>query len=93
MFPGRNAAAGAPAGKSSVQSTRDVRDVKADNDDTALPPAPSGLPAREVIAALRQDIAAIVTPADMPEDEQMLRHAIHAALAAKLDEYEAKEEG
>ena len=93
MFPGRNAGAGAPTAKSSVQSTREVRDVRADNDDTAMPRVPSGLATGDLITALRRDIADIVTPADMPEAEQMLRHAIHAALEAKLDEYEAKEEG
>lgn len=93
MFPGRNAAAGASVAKSSVQSTREVRDVKAANDDTAMPRAPSGLATGELIAALRRDIADIVTPADMPETEEMLRHALHAALEAKLDEYEAREEG
>jgi len=93
MFPGRNAAGGAPIATSAVQGTRDVRDVKADNDDTAMPRAPSGLATADLIAALRGDIDDIVTPADMPEAEEMLRHAIHAALVAKLDEYESKEEG
>lgn len=93
MFPGRNAAAGTPIAKSSVQSTREVRDVKADNDDAMVPAARSGPAASELIASLRRDIDDIVTPSDMPEAEQMLRHAIHAALVAKLDEYESKEEG
>ncbi len=93
MFPGRNAGAGAPMAKSSVQSSREAREVKADNDDAAMPRAPSGLATGELIAALRRDIDDIVTPADMPEAEEMLRHAIHAALVAKLDEYESKEEG
>lgn len=92
MFSGRNAAAGAPTAKSSVQSTREVRDVKADNDDTALPAQSSGPAAGDVIAALRRDIAGIVAPPDMPEAEQALRRQIHAALEAKLDEYEAREE-
>jgi len=92
MFPGRNAA-GAPIAKSSVQGTREVRDVRADNDDTVLPAASSGPSTGEVIAALRQDIAGIVTPPDMPDTEQTLRREILAALEAKLDEYEAREEG
>ena len=92
MFPGRNAA-GAPIAKPAVQGSRDVRDVKADNDDTAMPRAPVGLATADLIAALRRDIDDIVTPPDMPEAEEMLRHAIHAALVAKLDEYESKEEG
>jgi hypothetical protein len=96
VFQGRNAAAGAPAAplaKAGAQGTRDVREVKADNDDTAMQRAASGLATGELIAALRRDIDDIVTPEDMPEAEEMLRHALHAALVAKLDEYEAKEEG
>jgi hypothetical protein len=90
MFPGRNAAAGAPVAKAGPQGTRDVRDVKADNDDVMLP---NGRGVEELIEALRQDISAIVTPADMPEGEQALRREILAAVNAKLDEYAAKEEG
>ena len=71
MFPGRNAAAGAPIAKPSMQGTREVRDVRADNDDTALPRAPSGLTTGELLAALRRDIDDIVTPADMPETERL----------------------
>jgi hypothetical protein len=95
VFQGRNAAAGptAPLAKAGAQGTRDVREVKADNDDTAMQRATSGLATSELIAALRRDIDDIVTPEDMPEAEEMLRHALHAALVAKLDEYEAKEEG
>jgi len=90
MFPGRNAAAvGAPIAK----ATRDVREVKADNDDVVLPAAPSGPSAGALIAELRADIADIVTPADMPEAEQALRREILAAINAKLDDYAAKEEG
>lgn len=83
MFPGRNAAA---------QGTREVREVKADNDDAAVPVAPSGASAGEVIAALREDLAGIVTPSDMPEGEQVLRREILAAINAKLDDYDAKRE-
>lgn len=94
VFPGRNAAAaGAPIAKPMVQSTREVRDVRADNDDTAMPAAPSGPETGDLIAALRRDVAGIVTPPDMPEAEQALRREILAALEAKLDEYEAREEG
>jgi hypothetical protein len=83
MFPGRNAAA---------QGTREVREVKADNDDAAVPVAPPGASAGEVIAALREDLAGIVTPSDMPEAEQVLRREILAAINAKLDDYDAKRE-
>jgi hypothetical protein len=93
VFGGRGAAPGASVTNAAAQGTRDVREVKADNDDTAMQRAPSGLATSELIAALRRDIDDIVTPADMPEAEEMLRHALHAALVAKLDEYEAKEEG
>ena len=84
MFPGRNAAAGAMT-KPAVKGTREVRDVKADNDDAAMP-------ATSVIAALRRDIPSIVTPPDMPDEEEALRREILAALEAKLDEYESNQE-
>lgn len=93
MFPGRNAAAGAPVAKAAPQGTREVREVKADNDDVVLPAAPSGPSAGELISALRTDLAGIVTPPDMPETEQVLRREILAAINAKLDDYAAKEEG
>ncbi len=96
MFPGRNAAAGAPVGKGGPQGTRDVREVKADNDDVMLPSAANGIAMGELIANLRQDVTGIVTPADIaerPEAEQVLRREILAALELKFDEYAAKEEG
>jgi len=93
MFPGRNAAAGAPVGKAAAQGSREVREVKADNDDALLPRAPDGPSRGELIAALREDLAGIVTPSGMPEGEQVLRRDILAAINAKLDDYAAKEEG
>src|SRR5690606_32883070 len=45
MFPGRNSAGASPVpspGKSASQGTRDVREVKADNDDVLLPSARPG---------------------------------------------------
>jgi hypothetical protein len=97
MFPGRNAAApGAPAATPPAQAPRDVREVKADNDDVALPSARPGLAADELVAALRQDIADLVTPSDIsdrPEAEQTLRREILAALHGKLDDFDAKDEG
>jgi len=97
MFPGRNVGAsapGAPAAKAASQATRELRDVRADNDDVLLPSARTGLASTELVAALRQDIAGLVVPADgseRPEAEQVLRREILAALNAKLDEFDAKE--
>ncbi len=98
MFPGRNSAAASPlpaSGKPAPQGTRDVREVRADNDDVLLPSARPGLAASELIAALRQDIAGLVTPADIsdrPEAEQTLRREILVAIHEKLDEFDAREE-
>jgi hypothetical protein len=96
MFPGRTVASAAPVAKAAAQATRDVREVRADNDDMLLPSARAGHAASELIAALRQDIAGLVTPADIsvrPEAEQVLRREILAALHARLDEFDAREEG
>lgn len=98
MFPGRNAAAGAPvaaAPKAGVSSTRDMREVKADNDDASPSSARSGLPAAELIEALREDIANLVIPADMNEresTEQELRGEILEALQNTLNELAARKE-
>jgi hypothetical protein len=98
MFPGRNSAAGAPvaaAPKASVSSTRDMREVKADNDDASPASARSGLPAAELIDALREDIANLVIPADMNEREaaeQELRGEILEALQKTLNELAARKE-
>lgn len=98
MFPGRNAAAGAPvstAPKAGVSSTRDMREVKADNDDASPSSARSGLPAAELIVALREDIANLVIPADMNErvsTEQELRGEILEALQTTLNELAARKE-
>lgn len=98
MFPGRNSAGASPVpspGKPVPQGTRDVREVKADNDDVLLPSARPGLAASELIAALRQDIAGLVTPGDIsdrPEAEQTLRREILVAIHEKLDEFDAREE-
>ena len=98
MFPGRNAAAGAPvaaAPKAGVSSTRDMREVKADNDDASPSSARSGLPAAELIDALREDIANLVIPADMNERdaaEQELRGQILEALQATLNELAVRKE-
>lgn len=98
MFPGRNAAVGAPAAaapKAGVSSTRDMRDVKADNDDASPSSARSGLPAAELIDALREDIANLVIPADMNERnaaEQELRGQILEALQTTLNELAARKE-
>jgi hypothetical protein len=98
MFPGRNAAAGAPvaaAPKAGVSSTRDMREVKADNDDVSPSSARSGLTAAELIDALREDIANLVIPADMNEREaaeQDLRGEILEALQATLNELAARKE-
>jgi hypothetical protein len=96
MCPGRAGASAAPAAKTAAQATREVREVKADNDDMVLPSARAGHAASELIAALRQDIAGLVTPADIserPEAEQALRREILAALHARLDEFDAREKG
>lgn len=79
------------AANATPHGTRDVPDVKADNDETDAA-APSGPAAGDLIAALREDIAAIVTPTDMPEAEQALRRDILAAINAKLDDYDTKAE-
>lgn len=95
MFPGRNAAAGAPVSKATSQGTREVREVKADNDDVVLPSVRSGLAATELIDALRKDIANLLIPADMNEREpaeQELRGKILEALQASLNELAAKNE-
>lgn len=98
MFPGRNAAAGAPAAaapKAGVSSTRDMREVKADNDDASPSSARSGLPAAELIDALREDIANLVIPADMNEREaaeQELRGEILEALQTTLNELAVRKE-
>ncbi len=98
MFPGRNAAAGAPAAaapKTGVSNTRDMRNVKADNDDANPSSARSGLPAAELIDALREDIANLVIPGDMnarDAAEQELRGEILEALQTTLNELAARKE-
>ena len=95
MFAGRGASASAAPAKSAPQATRDMRDVKADNDDTSPSSLRSGLPAAELIDALREDIANLIIPADMNERdaaEQELRGEILEALQATLNELAARKE-